>query len=345
MIKKSGKPYTVVSSFAQAEEILAAETNGVVVGYFSNFDDDDFDDFEAAADVETTIKYLVVSDASSASSCELNEEGSIAVLAKDGSKHVFDGEIEDLAAFVSAKAYPQSMDLNPELFQAFLKDSIIVVAAFDFTAEGAAEHRAMATEVVKGHAVKQMFADSNKWGSALVRMGVVSGEVYPTFVAFDGRSEKAGPVAWDEAIAVTKEGFEAWVAGVVAGTQGTWQKSEAVPANNDGALTVVVAKEFEKIVLNQEKDVFVMFHAPWCGHCKNLAPIYEAVAEHFQDDDKVVVAKMDATANYVDASYGIQGFPTLKFFTSGSNDVLDYEGDRTEEDMIEFINSNRNTQV
>ena len=79
LVKKSGKPYTVVS-YEQAEEILAAEDNGVVVGYFSDFDDDDFDEFEAAADKETTIKYLVVADASSASSCELSNEGSIAVL-------------------------------------------------------------------------------------------------------------------------------------------------------------------------------------------------------------------------------------------------------------------------
>ena len=60
--------------------------------------------------------------------------------------------------------------------------------------------------------------------------------------------------------------------------------------------------------------------APWCGHCKQLAPIWEELAEHFQEDKDVVIAKMDSTKNEVE-NISVQGFPTLKFFRKETNEV------------------------
>lgn len=64
----------------------------------------------------------------------------------------------------------------------------------------------------------------------------------------------------------------------------------------------------------------ILIDAPWCGHCKQLAPIWEELGDHFKGDDDVVIAKMDATKNEVDVVQ-IQGFPTLKFFPKGSDKV------------------------
>lgn len=67
--------------------------------------------------------------------------------------------------------------------------------------------------------------------------------------------------------------------------------------------------------------VFVCADAPWCGHCKELAPIWEQLGEKYADHDDIIIAKMDATANEVE-SVAVEGFPTLKFFPAGGKEVL-----------------------
>ena len=104
----------------------------------------------------------------------------------------------------------------------------------------------------------------------------------------------------------------------------------------------MVGKSYEDIVLDDEKDVLIEFYAPWCGHCKALAPKYETLASLYADSefkDKVVIAKVDATAN--DVPDDIQGFPTIKLYPAGAkSEPVSYSGSRTVEDLVQFVKEN-----
>lgn len=107
---------------------------------------------------------------------------------------------------------------------------------------------------------------------------------------------------------------------------------------NKQPVQVLVASNFDKVALDADKDVLVEFYAPWCGHCKQLVPIYDKVGEHFEKNDDVVIAKMDATANELEHTR-VTSFPTIKFYPKGQNKVIEYNGPRTFEGLTKFVES------
>ncbi|KAL9618410.1 MAG: hypothetical protein Q9160_006851 [Pyrenula sp. 1 TL-2023] len=74
----------------------------------------------------------------------------------------------------------------------------------------------------------------------------------------------------------------------------------------------LIPSNFDTVVFSSGKPALVEFFAPWCGHCKNLAPIYEELGTAFSHaSEKVSIAKVDADANKdLGKKFGVQGFPT-----------------------------------
>lgn len=94
---------------------------------------------------------------------------------------------------------------------------------------------------------------------------------------------------------------------------------------------------FKEKVLNSDDLWLVEFFAPWCGHCKNLAPIWAQAATQLKG--KVKLGALDATVHTTIANqYEIRGFPTIKVFGAGKKDgtAEDYEGGRTLSDIVTF---------
>ncbi|KAF8501647.1 disulfide isomerase [Russula emetica] len=106
------------------------------------------------------------------------------------------------------------------------------------------------------------------------------------------------------------------------------------------ATVILDTHTFDDVVLNKDHDTIVAFTAPWCGHCKNLKPTYEQVAIDFLPETKCIVANVDADAEGnrpLATKYGVESFPTIKFFPRGG-EPINYEGGRQEADFVQFLN-------
>lgn len=196
-------------------------------------------------------------------------------------------------------------------------------------------------EASKAHKGKMLFSFSDKTndiqGKLAEFMGVTDDDL-PTLRCI--LPEKMSKYAFPEAVsAMTVESVGKWIDDINSGTVKPHLKSDPVPESNDAGVTVIVGTEFEKIVMDPTKDVLVKYYAPWCGHCKKLAPIWDELGELYKDNKDLVIAKFDATTNEAEG-VNVRGYPTLIWYPKDNKAGTTYEGDRDLEGLKKYLEEN-----
>jgi len=134
------------------------------------------------------------------------------------------------------------------------------------------------------------------------------------------------------------------------GNLNVYYKSAKEPTyNKKDNIIEIVGDNFKEHVINNDKDVLVLFYTRNCLNCKLLLPKYEKIAKIIKENNnKIVFCKINMADNEVE-NEDILSFPFIKLYPGNNKDKnkksIDYLGDRSIEDLINFIKNNVGNKI
>jgi protein disulfide isomerase family A protein 3 len=253
---------------------------------------------------------------------------------------VVEGVGDKLKSYIQEKIHGLVGHRTPSNLGDYTKPSVVVYYNVDYVRDtkGTNYIRNRILKVAKKLAdenVKVRFGVSNaeEFRQELTEFGIDDVKKDGKYVLARGPEDQKYKMSGE----FTYEALEEFARKVVNGDLEPYLKSQPIPEQTED-VKVVVAKNFDEIVNDAHKDVLIEFYAPWCGHCKSLAPKYDELAKKLKKETSITIAKMDATENDVPSQFEVQGFPTIYFVPKNNKDSpRKYEGGREVDDFIKFL--------
>lgn len=337
-IKKKTGPASVGIEDAAALDKLKAD-NKVVIAYFGA-DNENYQNFIKVGQSFEALTFTHSFDAALATAA-----GAELVLYKqfDEGSNTYNGDwsVESIKAFINAHRYPVVMPFEGDeaIERVFGKEASAIVLFADDTNIDA--YKAF-SEVAQSAKDKIIFSHSTVTSGLGQRLadyvGVKVADTPTVWII----SPKSGDLSkFQLGGEITRDSLLTFLDNFSNDKLERFFKSQEIPEKNDEAVRTVVGKNFKDVVLQPGVHVLAEFYAPWCGHCKTLAPIYEETAKALAGNEKILLVKIDSTENEI-AGVAIQGFPTLKFYHADKKDQAptDFSGERTREGIISFLKEN-----
>lgn len=342
MVKQS-LPAVSILTKDTLEEFKTAD-KVVVVAYLDADDKASNETFTGIAEaLRDTYLFGGVNDAAIAKAEGVKAPAIVLYKSFDEKKNSFSEKFvaEDITSFIVQSSTPLVGEVGPETYAGYMAAGIPLAYIFAETPEERKELSETLKPIAEKYKGKLNFAtiDAKAFGAHAGNLNLKT-DKFPSFAIQEITKNQKFP--FDQETEITHDAIAKFVDDFTSGKMEPSIKSEPIPEKQEGPVTIIVAKNYQDVVIDNDKDVLVEFYAPWCGHCKSLAPKYDDLASQYaasEFKDKVVIAKVDATAN--DVPDEIQGFPTIKLFPAGAKDApVDYSGSRTIEDLIKFIAEN-----
>ncbi|KAI4375136.1 hypothetical protein MLD38_013042 [Melastoma candidum] len=346
-LKKQSGPASVEITSVEVANSVIDDKKVIIVGVFPKFSGEEFDNFTALADnLRSDYEFGHTLDAKLLPRGDSSVSGPFVRLFKPFDELFVDSKefhVDALKKFVEESSIPlvtlfnNDPDNHPYVIKFFNSDSPKAMFFLNFSNEEAESLKSKYRDVAeqnKGGDLSFLMGDLEASQGAFQYFGLKEDQVPLIIVQTNDGKKYLKPNVKPEEIA-------AWVKDYKDGKVSQYKKSEPIPQENNEPVKVVVAESLQDVVMSSDKNVLLEFYAPWCGHCKKLAPILDEVAISYENDANILIAKFDATTNDVPADhFDVKGYPTV-YFKSASGNLLPYDGDRTKDDIIDFIEKNR----
>ncbi|XP_055506942.1 protein disulfide-isomerase A2-like [Leucoraja erinacea] len=342
--RRVGASYLILHSAAELQAFIDA-AQVAVVGFFQDVEDDDVKVFVEVAEEAVDIPFGLSSGAEILAQYGLTRN--TICMFKQFDDHRTDFEIDHQSGLVKDKlskfislnemhlVTEFTKETNPKIFDAKIDNHILMF--INKTVEEQSlllEQFREAAAFFRGQ-VLFIYVDMDRDNDHVLDYFSVTREDAPTIRLINISGMKKYKFPFDE---ITASNVQSFCQHCLDGQLQPYLKSKDIPADWDkNPVKVLVGKNFEEVAFDEMKNVFVEFYAPWCGHCKELSPVWDALGEKYEDHANIVIAKMDATVNEVEA-VTVQGFPTIKYFPAGpERKIVEFSGARDLETLTRFL--------
>lgn len=341
--KKTGPPAQTLATSDETKAFIDARSVAVI-GFFADVESDDAKAFLQAASELDDVEFGITTDADSIKTFAEDKKPAVVLFKKfDDGKATFSGAFnaDEIKKFVGMERNELVTEFSDEtaakIFGGDVKSHILMFLSKK--ADTFKETLDSFSDVAKAFKGKVLFIYINtdvEDNSRIMEFFAIKSDEVPTVRLINLAEDmvKYKPPTSD----ITSEAITAFVQDYVDGKLKPHLMSEEVPADWDAKpVKTLVGKNFDEVVNDKSRAVFVEFYAPWCGHCKQLAPIWDQLGEKYKDSKDVLIAKMDSTVNEVE-SVKVSSFPTIKYFPK-EGPVVDYSGAREFDAFVKFIDS------
>ncbi|XP_047993544.1 protein disulfide-isomerase [Leguminivora glycinivorella] len=354
--KKTGPPAVAVTSAEQAKELISAN-NVIVFGFFPNQETTKAKAFLNTAGLVDDQVFAIVSDEKLIKELEAEAEDVVLYKNFEEPRVKFEEAVFDEDAFkkwVFVQSMPLVVEFSHEtaskIFGGQIKYHLLLFLSkkngdFDKYVQEIKPVAKTYRDRIMSVAID---TDEDDHARILEFFGMKKDETPAArLIALEQDMAKYKPTSNELSANVIEE----FVQSFFAGTLKQHLLSETLPSDWAAKpVKVLVATNFDEVVFDPKKKVLVEFYAPCVDeHYGNVVamsralalswvPIYDKLGEHFEADDDVVIAKIDATANELEHTK-ITSFPTIKLYTK-DNQVKDYNGERTLAGMTKFVETN-----
>jgi len=339
--KKTGPPAKILDSSEELDE-FAKDKDVAVVGFFEGKEGELYDAFVKVADAMDDIEFATLPPSKSGA-YDVKDEKIVVLKKFDDKRADYTGkaDFDLIKAFIRAESLALMTeftdDAAPKIFGGEIKSHLLLFISrqsADFNPT--IDRMTTVAKKFKGQVLFIYIDVDVEDNSRILEFFQLKKEDSPVLrlIKLEGDMTKFVPETKD----ITDTAVESFLNDFINGKLKAHLMSEEVPEDWDkNAVKVLVGKNFDEVAMNPEKNVLVEFYAPWCGHCKQLSPIWDQLGEHYKDSADIVIAKMDSTANEVE-SVKVSSFPTIKYFNK-AGETVDYKGSRTLEEFKKFLDS------
>ncbi|XP_065319482.1 protein disulfide-isomerase-like isoform X2 [Gordionus sp. m RMFG-2023] len=354
ILKKIGPQIKIIKKLEDLENLIDSH-DVVVFGYFKDPEGFQFTEFKQVAAILEDTPFVATHDASIAKHYKMdtNKHDNGLILFKkfdEGSVHHYDKfDDDDIAFFVKSNRMPLVSEFTEQnANKIFTEEHQKHILLFEH--KSAPQHdnnMKIFNESAKNNRGKILFVyidSSVDVNERILEFFGIKSEELPTLriinLAGDMKKYKPLPASdpKDKTVILGVNGINEFVTAFLDGKLKPHLLTETLPEDWDkNPVKVLAGSNF--------RDVAYDPNATWCGHCKQLVPIYDELGQYFADkpSSNIVIAKLDSPANEIEG-LAIKSFPTIKLYLAlkdGQTEktVIDFGGERTLEGLKKFVES------